>query len=138
MYAQRPEIPDVPHEPLPWPDYEEDPLWKVFEYGEPFDDAYNALLAAMDPEGYERARAAGGAKEWFEEWRWRGKKAFLALAYGSQARTLARQLGWSVEQTERAIRKLETEYAILKPLRATLREMIHLGEVRTLGAGPGG
>lgn len=137
MYALRPEIPDIPHEPLPWPDYEEDPLWQVFKYGEPFDDPYNALLAAMDSDGYERARSAGRAKEWFEEWRWRGKKAFLALAYGSQARTLAPQLGWSVEQTQRAIRKLESQYATLIPLRElTLREMIHLGEVRTLWGRP--
>lgn len=137
MYALRPEAPDIPHEAMPWPDYEEDPLWQVFKYGEPFDDPYNALLAAMDGEGYERARRGGRAAQWFDEWRWRGKKAFLALAYGSQAASLAPQLGWSVEQTENAIRKLESQYATLNPLRElTLREMLQLGEVRSLWGRP--
>lgn len=61
----------------------------------------------------------------------------MALAYGSQAATLAPQLGWDVETTEAAIRQLEAAYATLNPLRTlTALEVIHLGEVRTLWGRP--
>ena len=65
---------------MPWPDYAEDPLWRVFAKGEPVDDPYNALLMAMDKDGYDQAVAKGVADKWLEDERWRGKKAFLALA----------------------------------------------------------
>ena len=133
MYALRPDVPDLPRKSLEWPDFEEDPLWQVFKYGDPFDDPYNALIAVMDPAGYERARQTGGVTAWFKKHRSRGKLAFLALAYGSGAKSLAPQIGWSVAETERAIRNLESQYATLGPTRElTLLEMIHLGEVRTL------
>jgi DNA polymerase I-like protein with 3'-5' exonuclease and polymerase domains len=123
--------------PLNWPDLEEDPLWRVFARGEPFSDPYDALLAAMDSEGYAEAVRQGEVKQWLKANRWRGKKAFLALAYGSQARTLAPGLKWSVERTEKAIENLEAAYPTLKPLRElTLLEVIHLGEVRTLWGRP--
>ena len=118
---------------IEWPAYVEDPLWRVFAYGVPFDDPYNALLATIDEEGYQQAEQAGKETEWLADNRWRGKKAFLALAYGSGAETLAPQLNWTVERTREAIECLENEYATLNPLRElTLLEMIHLGEVRTL------
>ena len=120
-----------------WPDYQEDPLWKVFRYGVPFDDPYNALLAAIDREGYECAVQDGTEAKWLKGNRWRGKLAFLALAYGSQADTLAPRLKWTVDRTRQAIENLEREYAVLKPLRElTFLEMIHLGEVRTLWGRP--
>src|SRR5262245_65122523 len=37
-----------------WPRYRRDPLWRVFRHGDPFGDPYNALLAALDPEGREQ------------------------------------------------------------------------------------
>jgi DNA polymerase I-like protein with 3'-5' exonuclease and polymerase domains len=120
-----------------WPRYKRDPLWRVFRHGVPLDDPYNALLAALDPEGYGQAKAAGDEADWLEDNCWRGKKAFLALAYGSRAETLAPQLRWSVERTRQAIENLETEYATLGPLRElTLRRMIHLGMVRNLWGRP--
>jgi DNA polymerase I-like protein with 3'-5' exonuclease and polymerase domains len=120
-----------------WPKYKRDPLWRVFKHGVPFDDPYNALLAALDPEGYGQAKAAGQEADWLEDNRWRGKKGFLALAYGSQAETLAPQLKWSVERTRQAIENLETAYATLVPLRElTLQRMIHLGMVRNLWGRP--
>jgi hypothetical protein len=126
------------HPPLiNWPKYRSDPLWRVFKHGVPFDDPYNALLAALDPEGYSQALAAGQAAEWLEANRWRGKRGFLALAYGSQAEALAPQLKWSVEQTRQAIVNLETEYATLGPLRElTKQRLIHLGMVRNLWGRP--
>ena len=118
---------------IEWPAYVEDPLWKVFAYGVPFDDPYNALLATIDEEGYKQAQKAGKEGEWLADNRWRGRRDFLALAYGSGAETLAPQLNWTLERTQEAIECLEKEYATLNPLRElTLLEMIHLGEVRTL------
>jgi DNA polymerase I-like protein with 3'-5' exonuclease and polymerase domains len=120
--------------PIKWPSYQKDPLWRVFEQG---GDPYNALLMAMDKEGYQEAKAKGKEEEWLAKWRWRGKKCFLALGYGSKAPTLAPKLGWSVEQTKQAIKNLETHYATLNPLRElTRRELFQLGEVETLWGRP--
>ncbi|WP_339911663.1 DNA polymerase, partial [Symmachiella dynata] len=117
-------------EKIVWPTYQHDPLWEVFHKGQ---DPYNALLKAIDRSGFEEAKRQNRLKAWFKENRWRGKKAFLALAYGSGPASLAPQLKWSVEQTQRALRDLETEYATLGPLRElTLREVVHTGSVRTL------
>ena len=138
MFATRDDD-ETPREPIEimWPSYFYDPLWKVFRYGKPFDDPYNALLAAIDRDGYEQAQKLGEDKKWLKANRWRGKKAFLALAYGSQAETLAPGLKWSVERTREAIAQLESEYATLAPLRQlTMMELIHLGEVRTLWGRP--
>jgi DNA polymerase I-like protein with 3'-5' exonuclease and polymerase domains len=133
MYDTRTPEPPRPPERIEWPDYDEDPLWGVFKYGKPFHDPYDALLATIDREGYTEAVRAGRQANWLEKNRWRGKKAFLALAYGSRADTLAPALKWTVERTQQAIDALETTYATLRPLRElTLQEMIHLGEVRTL------
>lgn len=122
---------------ISWPTYPEDPLWRVFKYGQPFDDPYNALLATIDKEGYKQAQAAGNAGVWLADNRWRGKRAWLALAYGSGAQTLAPQLGWSAERTTRAIESLFGEYATLRPLQhLAMLEMIHLGEVRNLWGRP--
>lgn len=120
-----------------WPAYVNDPLWSVFNSGTPFGDPYNALLAALDPDGYAQAQATGQEDKWLADNRWRGKKAFLALAYGSQAETLAPQLKWTVERTREAIRSLEATYATLNPLKElTLLRMIHLGMVRSLWGRP--
>jgi hypothetical protein len=122
---------------IQWPTFAEDPLWRVFKYGKPFDDPYNALLVAMDRQGYEQALASGGGEQWLSDHRWRGKRAFLALAYGSQAETLAPQLDWTVEKTGQAIKNLEEEYATLPPMRMlTQLELVHLGGVRTLAGRP--
>lgn len=93
----------------------------------------------MEIEAYERAVQEGRAEEWLNDEvnRARGKKAFLALGYGSQARTLAPQLGWSIEKTQGAIDRLMQAYRTLEPLRElTLKEIIHTGEVRTLWGRP--
>jgi DNA polymerase I-like protein with 3'-5' exonuclease and polymerase domains len=119
-------------EGMGWPSYVEDPLYSVFKRGVPFNDPYDALLATIDREGYD---AAQDKQKWLRDKnnRARGKKAFLALAYGSQARTLAPKLGWSEERTQQAINVLEETYATLKPLRElTMQEIIHTGEVYSL------
>lgn len=122
---------------IAWPKYRADPLWKVFRHGKPFGDPYNALLAALDPDAYEEAGREGRVERWVEENRWRGKRAFLALAYGSKAETLAPGLKWSVERTQAAIRNLEATYATLAPLRElVLRRMLNLGFVRSLWGRP--
>jgi DNA polymerase I-like protein with 3'-5' exonuclease and polymerase domains len=120
-----------------WPSITDDPLWRVFKHGVPTDDPYNALLIAMDPAGYQQAVAQGCEKKWLKDNRDRGKKAFLAFAYGASAATLAPQLGWSLAQTEQAIRNIETSYPTLIPLRQlTLLEMVHLGQVENLWGRP--
>jgi DNA polymerase I-like protein with 3'-5' exonuclease and polymerase domains len=120
-----------------WPEYETDPLLEVFTTGVPFSDPYNALLAAMDKDRYEQEKVAGNDGEWLAENRWRGKRAFLALAYGSQAETLAPGLKWDVDRTKKAIANLESTYATLGPLRQlTALEVVHLGEVRSLWGRP--
>lgn len=122
---------------IEWPEYTEDPLWRVFRYGDPVDDPYNALLMAIDSNGYRTAKETNSVDAWCRDNRWRGKKAFLALAYGSQASTLAPQLKWSVSRTEAAIQEMESVYATLNPLRQlTFQEMIHLGEVCSLWGRP--
>lgn len=89
------------------------------------------------PDEYKAAQQAGQVDKWFEEDRWRGKRAFLALGYGSSADNLATPLKWTVERTQKAIANLEKTYATLNPLREmTLREMIHIGEVRSLWGRP--
>jgi DNA polymerase I-like protein with 3'-5' exonuclease and polymerase domains len=133
MYDTRRPDPPKTRERIEWPDYDEDPLWQVFKYGKPFGDPYDALLAAIDKEGYQAAVERGNAADWLDENRWRGKKAFLALGYGGSAETLAPALKWTVERTQQAIESLESTYATLKPLRElTLLELIHIGQVRTL------
>ena len=121
---------DFVPEGIQWPSYHDDPLWEVFRQG---DDPYNALLKSIDEVAYERAVKRGDDVAWLKANRWRGKKAFLALAYGSGAETLAPALKWSVQRTQRAIERLQADYATLQPLKElTRREMLHLGEVRSL------
>lgn len=128
---------DNPDSEIQWPKYDEDPLYRVFKYGDPFPDPYNALLAAMDRETYETAKRENRVEKWLEDERWRGKRAFLALGYGSSAQNLYKPLKWTLERTEKAIADLEGNYATLMPLRElTLREMIHTGEVRSLWGRP--
>ncbi len=139
MYASA--KPYVPQEEdsnrINWPDYDQDPLYRVFKYGRPFNDPYNALLAAMMPDEYKQAQQAGRVEQWLDDERWRGKRAFLALGYGSSAENLSGPLQWSLNRTRQAIADLERTYATLKPLRElTLREMIHIGEVRSLWGRP--
>lgn len=119
---------------IQWPTYEHDPLWEVFrDRGDPYD----ALLKAMDETGHANAVAAGIEAEWLKDNRAVGKRAFLALAYGSQAGTLAPQLGWSLERTEEALVSLKARYATMEPLfELTKKEMIHLGHVRSLWGRP--
>jgi DNA polymerase I-like protein with 3'-5' exonuclease and polymerase domains len=120
-----------------WPNIKNDPLWTVFKHGVPTDDPYNALLIAMDPAGHQQAVAQGYERKWLKDNRNRGKKAFLAFAYGAAAATLAPQLGWSLDRTERAIHNIEGTYPTLVPLRhLTLLEMIHLGQVQNLWRRP--
>jgi len=124
----------IPDDGISWPDYHDDPLWEVFQRG---DDPYNALLISLDRIVYERAVKSGNADAWLKTNRWRGKKAFLALAYGSGAETLAPALKWPVQRTRRAIQRLDEDYATLAPLRQlTQLEMLHLGEVRSLWGRP--
>jgi hypothetical protein len=119
---------------IKWPTFKRDPLWMAFRQG---GDPYNALLTALDPDGHTESIANGNEKQWLEDNRWRGKKAFLALAYGSQAESLAPGLKWTVERTKLAIQNLESVYATLRPLRElTLLRMIHLGMVRNLWGRP--
>jgi hypothetical protein len=122
---------------IQWPEITEDPLWRVFKYGHPTNDPYNALLMAMDREGYRQAVAANRNEAWLKENRWRGKKAFLAFAYGASAEALAPQLDWSIERTREAIRSIEDTYVTLKPLRnLTMLQMVHFGQVTTLWGRP--
>jgi DNA polymerase I-like protein with 3'-5' exonuclease and polymerase domains len=121
-------------ESITWPSYLEDPLWLVFRAG---GDPYDALLQAMMPDEFEQARRAGQVDKWLKEFRHVGKRAFLALGYGSSPRSLAPQLGWTVERTESAIRSMEERYATLNPLRElTRREVVQIGHVRTLTGRP--
>ena len=126
---------------IEWPDYGGlgDPLWRVFSHQSEFSDPYSALLAAIDQEAYQAARAAGTEAEWLQHWRWRGKRCWLALGYGSSTANLAPQLQWSTDETEnlnrtrQAIASLKATYATLEPLQAlVLQELVHTGEVRTL------
>ncbi len=124
---------------IEWPEYHNnlDPLYRVFLEGVPTNDPYNALLIAMDPKGYANANQTNTLNQWFHNERWRGKRAFLTLGYGSTAETLYKPLGWTLEQTKQAIKDLETTYATLNPLRQlTLMEIKHTGEVRTLWGRP--
>jgi len=122
---------------IAWPTYTDDPLWKVFKHGIPCDDPYNAMMIAMDRDAYDQAVQDDEVEEWLADNRWRGKLAFLALAYGSQAETLAPRLGWSESKTRNAIKNMENEYATLKPFRElTLLEIVHLGGVRSLAGRP--
>jgi DNA polymerase I-like protein with 3'-5' exonuclease and polymerase domains len=130
---------NVGHEEINWPEYADglDPLYKVFLLGLPTNDPYNALLIGMDPQGYANASQTNTLNEWFQNERWRGKRAFLALGYGSTADNLYRPLGWTLDQTRTAIKNLEATYATLNPLRElTLQEIKHTGEVRTLWGRP--
>jgi len=123
----------VPGE-IEWPAYVNDPLWQVFDQG---GDPYNALLITMDSDEHAKAAQEGREAQWLKKNRWRGKLAYLAIAYGSRAETLAPGLQWSVQRTRQAIKSLEARYATLKPFRQlTLKELIHLGEVRTLWGRP--
>ena len=122
---------------IKWPEIDIDPLWRVFHDGVPTNDPYNALLIAMDRDAYEYANRNGTAPQWFKENRWRGKKAFLAFAYGAGAESLAPQLGWSIERTKEAIASIEATYCTLKPLRnLTMLELTHLGQVQNLWGRP--
>ncbi len=128
-----------PTEPftVEWPNITDDPLWRVFKHGVPTDDPYNALLIAMDPAGHQQAVAQGCEKKWLRDHRNQGKTAFLAFAYGASAEGLAPQLGWSLAQTEQAIRNIESSYPTLIPLRElTLLELIHFGQVENLWGRP--
>lgn len=130
------EAPEETNE-IVWPEYDEDPLYRVFKHGQPFNDPYNAMLVAMMRQEYEQAKQAGKVESWLENERWRGKRAFLALGYGSSAENLCGPLNWSLARTQKAIADLEKTYATLNPLRElTLREMIHIGEVRSLWGRP--
>lgn len=120
-----------------WPSIQVDPLWRVFKHGVPTDDPYNALLIAMDAEGHAEAVANDCEAKWLKDNRWRGKKAFLAFAYGASAETLAPPLKWSLDRTREAISNIEDTYVTLKPLRnRTMLEVVHFGEVRTLWGRP--
>ena len=128
--------PTEPYE-VQWPTIPEDPLWRVFKHGIPCDDPYNALLIAMDREGYDRAAAEGQEDRWLKDNRWRGKKAFLAFAYGATPETLAPQLKWTMARTREAIGNIENTYVTLKPLRnLTMLEVTHFGEVHNLWGRP--
>ncbi len=129
MYASRIDKKYKP-QPIAWPELEEDPLWRVFDDG---GDPYEALLKAVDESGYKVACDAGDERQWLKDNRNIGKKAFLALGYGSTAASLAPKLGWTVERTEQAIQNLERRYPTIPALKElTLRELVHLGEIRTL------
>jgi hypothetical protein len=128
-----------PREPyqITWPSIQDDPLWEVFKFGIPTDDPYNALLIAMDAAGYAEAVAENRQDKWLKSNRWRGKKAFLAFAYGASAATLAPSLKWSYERTQEAIRNIDDTYVTLKPLRnLTMLQVVHFGEVHTLWGRP--
>jgi hypothetical protein len=131
---------DTPAHPafeVVWPSIQIDPLWRVFKHGVPTDDPYNALLIAMDAAGHAQAVADGCEEKWLKSNRWRGKKAFLAFAYGAAAESLAPQLKWSMEQTREAIRNIESTYVTLKPLRnLTMLQVTHFGEVHNLWGRP--
>jgi hypothetical protein len=128
-----------PQEPfqITWPSIQVDPLWQVFKFGIPTDDPYNALLIAMDAAGYAEAVADNREEKWLKSNRWRGKKAFLAFAYGASAETLAPSLKWSIARTQEAIRNIESTYVTLQPLRnLTMLNVVHFGEVHTLWGRP--
>ena len=138
MHRLQDKRPTQPFE-VEWPAVADDPLWTVFKHGVPTDDPYNALLIAMDRPGHKRAAAKGAAEEkrWLKRYRDRGKKAFLAFAYGASAESLAPQLGWSLGRTEKAIRNIESTYVTLHPLRQlTLLELVHFGQVESLWGRP--
>lgn len=119
-----------PSNPICFPEYDHDPLWLTFQRGQ---DPYNALLMAMLPEEHGAAVLEGREVDWFKENRTNGKRAFLALGYGSSPKTLAPQLGWTEQRTEDAIDTMKNHYKMLEPLtELTKREVIRLGEVRTL------
>ena len=128
-----------PREPfqITWPSIQVDPLWQVFKLGIPTDDPYNALLIAMDAAGHAEAVADNREEKWLKSNRWRGKKAFLAFAYGASAETLAPSLKWSISRTQEAIRNIEDTYVTLQPLRnLTMLNVVHFGEVHTLWGRP--
>jgi DNA polymerase I-like protein with 3'-5' exonuclease and polymerase domains len=128
MYAKRNDT-SYKEQPSEWPEIEEDPLWRVFADG---GDPYEALLKAVDEEGYKAACEIDEGK-WLKRNRHVGKKGFLALGYGSTAVSLAPKLGWTVERTQQAIENLERHYPTIPALKQlTFKELVHLGEIRTL------
>lgn len=133
LQAGNPTTPYLPE----WPSLQNDPLWEVFRHRQYGGDPYNALLVAMMPLQYADAVRNGEEKEWLANERWRGKKAFLAFAYGAGPATLAPQLHWSIDRTADAIANIEKNYPSLLPLRAlTWLEMIHFGQVSSLWGRP--
>ena len=119
---------------IEWPQFNQDPLWLAFTNGT---DPYEALLAAADPAGHTAAINAGNARQWIKDNRHVGKKAFLALGYGSTAASLAPKLGWSVERTEQAIANLDKHYPTIPAMKElTLKQLVALGEIRTLWGRP--
>ena len=48
----------VPND-IVWPTYQEDPLWRVFRYGIPTNDPYNALLMVICHDEYLAKQAEG-------------------------------------------------------------------------------
>jgi DNA polymerase I-like protein with 3'-5' exonuclease and polymerase domains len=122
---------------ITWPSVTTDPLWNVFKHGVPTNDPYNALLIAMDPQGHQEAVSNNRESVWLKENRWRGKRAFLAFAYGASAEMLAPGLKWPLSQTKEALRKVDDTYVTLKPLRnLTMLQMVHLGQVENLWGRP--
>lgn len=119
---------------IEWPQLVDDPLWLVFAHG---GDPYEALLRAADEDGHQAAIQGGYEAKWLKANRHIGKKAFLALGYGSTAASLAPKLGWTVERTEQAIKNLDNHYPTIPALKQlTLKQLVGLGEIRTLWGRP--
>jgi len=123
-----------------YPTYTEDPLWAVFKYPERGDcggDPYNAFLIAMAPDGYNNVVANSAQRDWLKDNRWKGKLGFLALAYGSTAKSLAPKIGWPVDRMREALTGLEESCPTLDYLREdTLLQILHTGQVRSLYGRP--
>jgi DNA polymerase I-like protein with 3'-5' exonuclease and polymerase domains len=119
---------------IDFPDLEDDPLWLAFKVGR---DPYETLLETFDEEGFHAAKARGDVEQWLIDNRWIGKLAFLAPVYGIMPQSLAPQLGWSLEKTERAIANLNERYPVIGALKQLVhKQLVGLGMTRSLWGRP--